>query len=77
MISGPRSPTARLPASPARSPRSKSSAKSSASARGWLGKLLMTDARSLRFETLRYRWNSENPLSGASPTIRDLSAAAR
>jgi hypothetical protein len=26
-----------------------------------------------RFETLRYQWNSENPLSGKSPA-RDLAA---
>jgi hypothetical protein len=31
----------------------------------------------MRFETLRYQWNLENPLSGTSPTIRDLSAVAR
>jgi molybdopterin-synthase adenylyltransferase len=41
---------------------------------GLVGKLLMFDARSMRFETLRYQWNPENPLSGKSPTIRDLSA---
>jgi hypothetical protein len=35
----------------------------------------MFDARSLRFETLRYRWNPENPLSGNKPTIRDLAVA--
>jgi hypothetical protein len=29
-----------------------------------------------RFETLRYPWNPENPLSGKSPT-RDLAALAR
>jgi molybdopterin/thiamine biosynthesis adenylyltransferase len=39
---------------------------------GLVGKLLMFDARSMRFETLRYQWNPENPLSGANPTIRDL-----
>jgi molybdopterin-synthase adenylyltransferase len=44
---------------------------------GLVGKLLIFDARSMRFETLRYRWNPENPLSGKSPTIRDLSAVAR
>jgi hypothetical protein len=26
----------------------------------------------MRFETLRYQWNPKNPLSGASPAIRDL-----
>jgi LPS O-antigen subunit length determinant protein (WzzB/FepE family) len=29
-----------------------------------------------RFETLRYQWNPENPLSGKSPA-RDLAALAR
>lgn len=29
-----------------------------------VGKLLMIDARSMRFETLRYEWNPANPLSG-------------
>jgi molybdopterin/thiamine biosynthesis adenylyltransferase len=38
-----------------------------------VGKLLMLDAREMRFETLRYGWNPENPLSGEKPTIRDLS----
>jgi adenylyltransferase/sulfurtransferase len=37
-----------------------------------VGKLLMLDAREMRFETLRYGWNSENPLSGEKPTLRDL-----
>jgi molybdopterin-synthase adenylyltransferase len=40
---------------------------------GLVGRLLMIDALSLRFETLRYRWDSHNPLSGEQPTIRDLS----
>jgi len=38
-----------------------------------VGKLLMLDAREMRFETLRYAWNPENPLSGEKPTLRDLS----
>ncbi|HVT55480.1 MAG TPA: adenylyltransferase, partial [Xanthobacteraceae bacterium] len=42
-----------------------------------VGKLLMMDAREMRFETLRYAWNPENPLSGENPTIKDLSAHAR
>jgi hypothetical protein len=42
---------------------------------GLVGKLLIFDARSMRFETLRYRWNPENPLSGKSPTIRDLESS--
>jgi adenylyltransferase/sulfurtransferase len=39
-----------------------------------VGKLLMFDAREMRFETLRYEWNSDNPLSGEKPAIKDLSA---
>lgn len=31
---------------------------------GLVGKLLMVDARSMRFETMRYKWNSRNPLNG-------------
>lgn len=38
-----------------------------------VGKLLMLDAREMRFETLRYAWNPENPLSGEKPALRDLS----
>jgi len=41
-----------------------------------VGRLLMIDARSLRFETLRYGWDPANPLSGERPTIRDLSIHA-
>jgi adenylyltransferase/sulfurtransferase len=33
----------------------------------------MVDARSMRFETLNYAWDPNNPLSGEKPTIRDLS----
>jgi len=40
---------------------------------GLVGRLLMVDARSLRFETLSYEWDAGNPLSGDKPTIRDLS----
>jgi molybdopterin-synthase adenylyltransferase len=40
---------------------------------GLVGRLLMIDALSLRFETLRYAWDPHNPLSGEHPTIRDLS----
>jgi len=39
-----------------------------------VGRLLMIDARAMRFETLRYRWDPANPLSGEHPTIHDLSA---
>jgi adenylyltransferase/sulfurtransferase len=31
---------------------------------GLVGRLLMVDARSMRFETLRYAWDPDNPLSG-------------
>jgi molybdopterin-synthase adenylyltransferase len=41
---------------------------------GLVGRLLMVDARSMRFETLTYAWDPSNPLSGETPTIRDLSA---
>jgi adenylyltransferase/sulfurtransferase len=29
----------------------------------------MIDARSMRFETLTYAWDRDNPLSGENPTI--------
>jgi molybdopterin-synthase adenylyltransferase len=41
---------------------------------GLIGRLVMLDARSMRFETLNYAWDPENPLSGRNATIRDLSA---
>lgn len=31
---------------------------------GLVGRLLMVDAKSMRFETMRYKWNSKNPLNG-------------
>jgi molybdopterin/thiamine biosynthesis adenylyltransferase len=40
---------------------------------GLIGRLLMVDARSMRFETLNYAWDLNNPLSGDKPTIKDLS----
>jgi adenylyltransferase/sulfurtransferase len=40
---------------------------------GLVGRFVMLDARSMRFETLRYRWDPANPLSGEHPTVRDLS----
>jgi len=40
---------------------------------GLVGRLLMVDARTLRFETLDYAWDKDNPLSGERPSIRDLS----
>jgi adenylyltransferase/sulfurtransferase len=41
---------------------------------GLVGRLVMLDARSMRFETLHYRWDPGNPLSGEDPTIRELKA---
>ncbi len=38
-----------------------------------VGRLLMVDARAMRFETHAYGWDPANPLSGERPTIRDLS----
>ena len=43
---------------------------------GLVGRYLMVDARDLRFETLNYAWDANNPLSGDAPTIRDLSIHA-
>ena len=43
---------------------------------GLVGRLLMVDARSMRFETLNYAWDPSNPLSGDKPTIKDLSGHA-
>jgi adenylyltransferase/sulfurtransferase len=40
---------------------------------GLVGRLLMLDARSMRFETLGYAWDPANPLSGEQPSIVDLS----
>jgi adenylyltransferase/sulfurtransferase len=40
---------------------------------GLVGRLLMMDLRAMRFETLRYAWDPDNPLSGARPTITGLS----
>jgi len=39
---------------------------------GLVGRLLMIDARALRFEILTYGWDPANPLSGEHPTIRSL-----
>jgi adenylyltransferase/sulfurtransferase len=44
---------------------------------GLVGRLLMVDARSMRFETLAYAWDPGNPLSGERPTIKDLSGHVR
>jgi molybdopterin-synthase adenylyltransferase len=43
---------------------------------GLVGRLVMLDARAMRFETLFYGWDPNNPLTGADPTIRDLSVHA-
>jgi len=40
---------------------------------GLVGRLLMMDARSMRFETVNYGWDPDNPLSGKNPTITNLS----
>ncbi len=39
---------------------------------GLVGKLLMIDARDMRFETLRYDWDAGNPLSGQKPDDQGL-----
>ncbi|MFL6797194.1 MAG: HesA/MoeB/ThiF family protein [Xanthobacteraceae bacterium] len=39
---------------------------------GLVGRLLMLDARSMRFETLTYGWDPANALSGEHPTITAL-----
>lgn len=41
---------------------------------GLVGRLLMIDARAMRFETLSYSYDPQNPLSGEKPAITDLSA---
>ena len=41
-----------------------------------VGRLLMVDARSMRFETLRYKRDPQNPLNGDAPGITDLSGHA-
>jgi molybdopterin-synthase adenylyltransferase len=41
---------------------------------GLVGRLLMVDARTMRFETLRYARDPNNPLNGDGLTITDLSA---
>ena len=42
---------------------------------GLVGRLLMVDARSMRFDTLRYRWDPANPLSGTEARRRSPAAA--
>jgi adenylyltransferase/sulfurtransferase len=41
---------------------------------GLVGRLVMIDARIMRFETLRYTRDPANPLNGDAATIKDLSA---
>ena len=43
---------------------------------GLVGRLIMLDASAMRFETLRYAWDPANPLTGAKPTIKNLSEHA-
>jgi adenylyltransferase/sulfurtransferase len=43
---------------------------------GLVGRLLMVDARSMRFETLNYAWDPDNPLTGKKATIKNLDAHA-
>jgi adenylyltransferase/sulfurtransferase len=40
------------------------------------GRLIVYDALAGRFEEIRYDWDSQNPISGTQPTIRDLSIHA-
>jgi molybdopterin/thiamine biosynthesis adenylyltransferase len=40
------------------------------------GRLILWDARAARFTEIRIAWDPDNPLSGKSPTIRDLSIHA-
>lgn len=41
-----------------------------------VGRLVMVDARAMRFETLRYTRDPQNPLNGDAPVITDLSGHA-
>jgi adenylyltransferase/sulfurtransferase len=43
---------------------------------GLAGRLLIYDALAARFESLNVAWDPENPLTGRSPTITDLSVHA-
>jgi molybdopterin/thiamine biosynthesis adenylyltransferase len=44
---------------------------------GLVGRLLMVDARALRFDTVRYGWDEANPLSGNTPTASPLPGGER
>jgi len=39
---------------------------------GLVARLLMIDAADMRFETLSYAWDPDNPLTGTHPTLTDL-----
>jgi molybdopterin-synthase adenylyltransferase len=41
---------------------------------GLVGRLLLIDARDLRFETITYEWDDTNPLSGTKVTLKAASA---
>ena len=43
---------------------------------GLAGRLLLYDARGARFNEIKIAWDPTNPLSGRTPTIRDLSIHA-
>jgi molybdopterin/thiamine biosynthesis adenylyltransferase len=43
---------------------------------GLAGRLLLYDARSARFNEIKIAWDPANPLSGRTPTIRDLAIHA-
>ena len=43
---------------------------------GLVGRLLMVDARSMRFDTVRYGWDEGNPLSG-TPTLSSRTRQSR
>lgn len=44
--------------------------------KGLVGRVLMIDARDVRFATLDYQWDPTNPLTGSQPSIHDLSVHA-
>ena len=44
---------------------------------GLVGRLLMIDTRAMRFETLRYAWDPDNPLSGRGARSETVLARER
>ncbi len=42
-----------------------------------VGRLLMVDARGMRFDTIRYGWDEGNPLSGSAPSSSRIAAVPR